>query len=137
MKYFSLLISILISVYAGAEEASQEDLLVGKWQISPDWRQKFEPACRSITMEITSDHTIIRRTGELEYISNVTFIPDGQRLSLREILISHNGKPSCSGISAESILKHLNQLSFAKVTFNELSYYKNASKESLIVFTKM
>lgn len=117
-------------------EMSQQELVVGKWTIAPEWQERFVPECRGMTIEFTRDQKIIRTTGELEYSAQAVFTVVGDKIRMNETLIESNSKLSCALKPAESIIPHLKHSSYFSVTQDRLYYYRNDKKRSLILFSR-
>lgn len=130
-------LAVLLGSSFAYAEVKQQELVIGKWTIAPEWQQRFSPECRGMTIEFTRDQKIIRTTGELEYSSQAKFTEAGDKIRIDEKLIDSNSKLSCGHKNAEFVIGHLNQSSYFSVSQDRLYYYRSNKEKSLIVFSRI
>lgn len=132
----SLIGYVLLGLLAVSGRAS-EATLQGRWVLTAEARTAFAPACQGMTLEFRDGNQIVRTTGKLSYTTDVVPIADGKGWRLQERLLSQNGKPGCSGKSAEEILLHLiNRQAYVETDGSILRYYRAKGAQKAIEFTQ-
>ena len=132
----SLIGYVLLGLVAACGQAS-EVMLQGRWVLTAEARTAFAPACQDMTLEFKDGNRIVRTTGDLSYTTDVVPIADGKGWRLQERLLSQNGKPGCSGKSAEEILLHLNRQAYVEADGSKLRYYRAKGAQEAIEFTQV
>jgi len=132
----SLIGYVLLGLVAASGQAS-EATLQGRWVLTAEARAAFAPACRGMTLEFKDGNRIVRTTGELSYTTDVVPIADGGGWRLQERLLSQNGKPGCSGKSAEEILSHFDRQAYVETDGSTLRYHRAKGAQKVIEFTRV
>lgn len=131
-------IYILLFAFCTSAQAGQSvDGLVGKWTLAADSRLRLAPECRNLTIEITADGHVIRRTGALVYKTKAHLVPEGEAVRLVESLEEHNGKHACNGAPAGMAVRHLRYDALAVPDNGLLRYYRDDRSEQYLEFARV
>ena len=126
-KCFVALSALAFANIAGATSAAEP--LYGGWTYQT-------PSGCIMTIELRPDGSVRRTTGQLEYLTSATLIPEHGGWRLEEKLLSQNGLLSCRGEPGPLVVSHLKQPAFLVLRKWGLQYHPNGSAGPALNFVR-
>jgi hypothetical protein len=89
---------LLAAVGLPCQAAGEADLkkLQGRWVLVPEVREVVAANCQTLSYEIDGS-TLTLRSGEMVLVTRYEVETPGPELSLRQTVVSNNGKRNCYG----------------------------------------
>ena len=113
---------------AAAAWANDPKPLLGKWA------EPIPSQC-GLVLQFNAD-TVVHKLGELEYVTKVEYVPQGEGWLLKQTLQKHNGKKNCLGETAQDVAAHSRNGAYVVVKGGELTYFRSKDDKFSLRFRR-